>query len=129
MIYKEFEKRIQDLSRPDRKAIKEEVFAGFEDFVGTKAEIDAREAELEANMRDLIRKAEVEHRKQANAIKDEFKAALSREYGTEIQEIDDRIYGHAWDEGHSSGLSDVENYYEDYAELASFAYEKGLASK
>lgn len=39
--------------------------------------------------------------------------------------VADKVYSLAYTHGHSSGLADIENYYQDFAELARVAYETG----
>lgn len=41
--------------------------------------------------------------------------------------VSDRAYSLAWEHGHSSGYSQVENYFQDFAELARVAYEQGVS--
>jgi hypothetical protein len=41
--------------------------------------------------------------------------------------VSDKAYALAWEHGHSSGYSEVENYFQDFAELARVAYETGYA--
>lgn len=128
MIYKTYEDQVKAVSFPDRKAIKEDVFQGFDAFVGTKAEIQARESELAEKAAEKYSEALRKHNSRMKAIREGFKAALSEHYGTGHREIDDRVYDKAWQEGHSSGLHEVEVHYEDLAELAQFVYDKAIAS-
>ncbi len=42
------------------------------------------------------------------------------------REVAESVYSLAWSHGHASGYSEVENYYQDFAELARKAYEQGI---
>lgn len=46
-----------------------------------------------------------------------FQADLEAEYGLAGHPKADRLFGIAWDHGHSSGYSDVAGYYGELAEL------------
>lgn len=129
MIYEEFQARVRAIPFPDKKAIKEEVFKGFDDFVGTKSDIDARQSELEEQAKQSYREARRKHGEAVNAVYKDFQDALSKEYGTENKEIDDRVWRKAWDDGHSNGLHEVEVHYDELSELAQFVYDKAMASK
>lgn len=57
----------------------------------------------------------------------EFAAALADEYLSEISEtrraaIGERTFALAWEHGHSSGYSEIENYYMDFAGFAIAVY-------
>lgn len=128
MIYPDYERQIQDLTYPDRKAIKAMLFEGFEDFVGTKKEIEAREEALKAQADLEIKEALKQHAQLHNSVLSAFAAALAEEYGTGNPVVDDKVYSLAWEDGHSSGVSEVENHYLDYAELAQIAFDEGKKS-
>lgn len=60
-----------------------------------------------------------EYRQARTEIELQFKQWLADEYAyEESPKIQDRVWGKAWEHGHSSGYFDVENYYIDYAEFA-----------
>lgn len=40
--------------------------------------------------------------------------------------ISDKVYSLAWEHGHASGYGEVENYFQDFAELARVAYNWGI---
>lgn len=61
------------------------------------------------------------------AIEEGFAAALAEEYLGEISEsrrvaIAERTYKLAYEHGHSSGYSEIENYYIDFADFALAVY-------
>lgn len=57
------------------------------------------------------------------AIEKEFCQALAAEHLPAVPtEVSDKVFSLAWDQGSSSGYSEVENYYLDFAELATLAY-------
>lgn len=47
----------------------------------------------------------------------EFRAAVEKEYGLQDHPNRDKIWRKAWDDGHSGGLSEVLNVYDELAEL------------
>lgn len=53
-----------------------------------------------------------------NEITNDFEKNLSEFYGTGNTAADHIIYGKAWDDGHSSGYSEVENLYQDLVHFA-----------
>ena len=64
-----------------------------------------------------VREKREEYRINCNELNMEFKAALEKEYGIVNHPKADKLWEIAWDEGHSSGYSDVEIYYERFLEL------------
>lgn len=58
------------------------------------------------------------YREQVTAVDKEFKAALAKEYLPDYPEAaTNHVWNMAWDMGHASGYSEVENYYMDLAIL------------
>lgn len=41
--------------------------------------------------------------------------------------VSDKAYALAWEHGHASGYSEVESYFQDFADLAHVAYERGIS--
>lgn len=78
----------------------------------------AEKAKQEREARMAARKAE-----QENHIERMF-AEYAEPFGVP-RAVADKVYSLAWEHGHSSGYSEVENYYQDFAELARVAYEAG----
>lgn len=56
---------------------------------------------------------------QVPAVEKTFKEALAAEYlpAETPTEVADKVFALAWEHGHSSGYSEVESYYIDFAEL------------
>jgi len=58
----------------------------------------------------------------------DFGAALAQRYiaptvdSAHLEAVATPVFRAAWDQGHSAGYSEVENYYIDYAEIATNAY-------
>lgn len=50
-------------------------------------------------------------------LQDQFRADLEAEYGMIGHPKADKLWAKAWDMGHSAGLGDVANYYDDLYEL------------
>lgn len=126
-IYPDFEARLKAVPYPNRDEIKARVFDGFDEFVGTKAQLEAREAELAEQVRDELKEGKAEYGCQHREILREFAEALSKAYGTGNQTVDDTLYSLAEDKGHSAGVAEVESYYQTFAELARVAFEAGKA--
>lgn len=54
---------------------------------------------------------------------------LADEYLPDLpKHVADRTFAMAWEHGHASGESDIENYYIDFADLAVTAFTEGKAS-
>ena len=89
MIYQEYEERVKELKYPDRKGLpKVEFGARWRSY---------KEAEDKIHM--------------------EFKEALAREYGISGHKNEPKVWQMAWNEGHSAGYQEIENWYADLAEL------------
>ena len=53
----------------------------------------------------------------------EFKAYLADTYASGLPAtVQDRIFGKSWEDGHSSGYSEIENHYIDNADFAEFVF-------
>jgi hypothetical protein len=56
----------------------------------------------------------------------EFKAYLADTYASSLPTaVQDRIWSKAWEDGHASGYSEIENHYIDNADFAEFAFNAG----
>jgi len=68
------------------------------------------------------------YREAHRAMNQEFADALAHEYLGEtvgparLEAVAAPVFHAAWDHGHSSGYNEVENYYIDFAEIATVAY-------
>jgi len=84
----------------------------------------AIEADREAhNLRDQARQMEREERRdKARREQMEHMNRMFSEIGQPLAGLNEEqhglVYAVAWEHGHASGFSDVENYYGDFAELA-----------
>jgi flagellar biosynthesis/type III secretory pathway protein FliH len=75
---------------------------------------------------DNYKKARAEWTKQENQAESEWKEALKLEHGSEIpEEVFNKCFNLAWEDGHSAGHEEVVNYLETYIDLAEFAYFAG----
>jgi hypothetical protein len=84
--------------------------------VGTKAQLEQRRCDYE---RDLEPRW-IEYRDalwvKQNDLMIEFTAALAKEFLPMLpHSITDKVYDRAWDEGHSSGLREIVNVYQELA--------------
>lgn len=61
---------------------------------------------------------------EAKAHTDRMFAEYAEPFGVP-RAVADKVYSLAYEHGHASGYSDIENYYQDFAELARVAYEAG----
>jgi hypothetical protein len=125
MIYQDYEARMRAVPYPNRDEIKKAVMVGMDEFVGTRAQIEAEEARRQEEIEDLYRRGRSEHATQQNEILKTFAEGLAKEYGMGHEAVDAKVYSMAWEAGHSGGLSEVENHYMDYADLAEFAFAAG----
>lgn len=125
MIYTNYQDRLKEIKMRPLNDIKAEIFEGFEDFVGTKAQIEAREKELESKASKAFKEEQNRYADKHNEIMDEFARELSKQYGTGIERADDKVYSAAYERGHSGGVADVESIYIDLVEIAEVALEAG----
>ena len=70
-----------------------------------------------AGMTDLQRARRAAYKANDEALLAKFKYDLLAEHGLLEHPKADRAYALAWDEGHSSGLEEIVNYFEGYADL------------
>lgn len=55
----------------------------------------------------------------------EFRDWLANEYAPTLPgSVKDKVWGKAWEDGHSGGFNEVEGHYRDYAEFAEFVMDK-----
>lgn len=126
MIYPEYKERAEQITCPSLLSIRLEVFNGFKDFVGTKAQIDARENELHERAYKLEKEARKAFENAYDEVVSEFAEALHKEYGTGVKVLDDAVYGEADRRGHSGGFSDIESVYIDLIEIAKIGLKEGM---
>lgn len=62
-----------------------------------------------------------DYRQEQEKLVKEFKTDLSSALGTGFDEVDDLIFSRAWEDGHSSGFSEVILYYEELSGLCNLA--------
>jgi hypothetical protein len=59
----------------------------------------------------------------------EFRDFLADQYAPRLPaEVQARIWGKSWEDGHSSGYNEVEGHYLDNADFAEFAFNAGRAT-
>lgn len=121
MIYEKYEKMARAVEYPCRSEIKEEVFAGFDEFVGTKKQIIDEEKRLNDLVTATYRSKAREYTKQLTEIKEQFKQALFEEYGFGNDAINNEVWGFVSD----NSYYDIEDEFEDLIEIAEFAYCNG----
>jgi len=78
-----------------------------------RAELDQREQELRDAKREARRRLMVEQAQK----EEEHRAMMSEQYSVPRGQWFDRAYAIAWQQGHSSGFSEVEGYFSELAEL------------
>lgn len=125
MIAQKYENRIKEIKMPSKADLKAEIFKDFENFVGTKAQIEARENELDEALKDAVRKSRIDYDAARNKVIEDFAAELSSFYGTEVKEVDDKLFQIAEQKGHGGGFHEIENHYSDLVELAEVALQAG----
>jgi hypothetical protein len=63
--------------------------------------------------------AYAEYQAQHAAIEAEWREYLRAEYAPDLApSVESSLFSLAWEHGHASGYSDVENYYQDFAHFA-----------
>jgi hypothetical protein len=66
----------------------------------------------------IYRKKLKEYRENETLLIQQFKEDLFKEYNVKDKAKGEKIYSLAWEEGHSNGLKEVENYFDRYIEIA-----------
>jgi flagellar biosynthesis/type III secretory pathway protein FliH len=65
------------------------------------------------------REAYAEYKAAQQALENEWKLWLEDEYASQLPSaLLEELYTQAWSEGHSSGYSEIENWYRTFAEFA-----------
>ncbi len=124
MICEKYEAELKEIVYPSRKGIRAEVFKGFEDFVGTQAQIDEERSARDARVNELFRERLGKYRADCQAVVRRFKDHLFRQEGTSVQSINERIYKYAEIEADGS-LADIERIFLDLVPLLETAYNLG----
>ena len=92
MIYEEYEKRYQSVVYPDRKSLDKVAYNDARSQYGIEVQI----------------------------VNESFREGLAKEYGLVGNPKEKKVWELAWSEGHSSGYSTVEQYYDQFSELVRY---------
>lgn len=122
MIYTQFVELLKEApTLCNHSEIKKEIFDGFENFVGTKKQIEEEEARLNYLVKseyDKQRKAYIEYHED---VKEQFKQALFDQYGFGVDAINNKVWGLVSD----NSFCDIEVKFEELIDLAEFLYCNG----
>lgn len=111
-IYARYAEQIKAIPSFSRQDIEKKVFEGFEDFVGTKAQINERELELRKLVTVDYNNANRQRAEQINAILEQYKKELFETEGFKGRDkVNDIIYHQAYEAAHSYGYTEVENHF------------------
>ncbi len=118
MIYTQ----VDDLSRDAVTPLAGEVQQTINEIERLTVAADKEDSKSkEKQMREQIVVLKKKNRELSGAIscarEDAFKKALAEEYGVEGNQRFEKCYSLAWSFGHSSGFSEVENYFSELVEL------------
>lgn len=128
MVSDKFDEKLKALVYPSsyvQQDIWDRVFAGIDEFVGTKAQIEAREKELAEQAKIEVKKAKEAYAEQHQAILDEFKGELIETCGMNWKPVDEAVYAEAWEHGSHGGVSLVEQWYVKFAKIAAIGFQEG----
>ena len=114
----DYDKYENTLPYPDRQAMLRDREKEFDDtHRGTINELRLAKAEFMRNIEQEYRTAQSAYRDETyNLHHVVFKEDLRQEY-SHSQKIGDLIFDKAWEDGHSSGLSEVASYYGDISDF------------
>ena len=108
-------KRVKELSYPNILEIRQEVFKGFDDFVGTDSEKRYEEVCLNQLVYNTLKKRQEEYNIDLLEIEDDFAYRLRNEYGPPLHEdydaLSDTIFMDAYKLVHMYGYYEVELAY------------------
>ena len=122
-IWKKYDKELRQIKYPSRKPIREEVFAGMDEFVGTEKEIEEEKAARERKFHDLHHEAMKDYRLRRVEVVRRFKEELFSSVGHASREVNDKIYEYL--DCHVGELHEIENTFGELVEIADFAYQLG----
>jgi len=94
-----------------------------QELADLKVKLDAAKAAKGKADREARRAAQ---RAEEKAHQDRMHAEYAEPFGIP-RAVSGKVYSLAWEHGHASGYSEVENYFQDFAGLAQTAYEQGCA--
>lgn len=75
------------------------------------------EEEDKEKIQPIYNKDKLKYHNASADIKERFKLALFKEYDIENNPKREKVWALAWEEGHSSGFSEIEYYFMKYVEL------------
>jgi hypothetical protein len=114
-------KELENLNRAGTRSkveIKAEVMKEMDTFVGTKAELLAKESELEQKYLSVLNNERSEFNKKIQTLWIQLQKDVSVEEGLDFDHNKvKQAWNIAWDEGHSGGYGDVINYFRTICEL------------
>lgn len=99
------------------KKLRADLFSIMLTFVGTKLQIEEKEASLELEQKNKVRALRDNYNAELKKLKSEFKSDIEDEHGTSNNPKKDLLFEKAWSMGHSSGYNEVYHYYSDLVDL------------
>lgn len=123
--YDQYKFRYDGLTHRSKASIKEQFEEELTTFVGTKAQILEKEKEIAARVGTEYIKVRNDYNVERSSIVNEWLIELFSWYQAP-KEVLDLAYSIAYEQGHSSGYSEVESIFEDIVGKFIECYELGL---
>lgn len=108
---------VTSASYPNKKKIKDEIFVGFEEYVGTVAELKKRKEYLESLVTKEYKKQLASYNKELAKLEEEFKRDAFEELDISDNPKKDKLYSVAYQKGHSYGYGQIFTEMCDMVEL------------
>jgi len=89
----------------------------LQNFVGTYKELKEFEKSQSEKFNENLKKLQIEYGNENARLGDEFIKDLEEEFGVTGHPKAGKLYSIAYSHGHSSGYSEVYNYYSEFVEL------------
>jgi hypothetical protein len=100
-------------SRPTQKDIDE----AMGNFTGTLLQVREEREATEVRLLAEYREKQKQYQEEDYRLNLQFQADLAEDFGVTGHPKVDKLFSLAWEHGHSSGYSDVYNYYSSFVEL------------
>lgn len=118
MIYEKYNAMKHVLTWPDRNRCIQEAFVGIDDFIGNMKALKEENQRREELGLQMYRDAKNAYNEKIHEIDSAFEAELAEIYCTLPAQAAKAIFAKAWEDGHSSGYSEIENKYIDLCDFA-----------
>jgi len=108
-----YENKLPYPSKPTQKDIEEAMV----NFTGNLQQLKTEKEVTEIRLMAEYRQAQNNYHLETHRLNKLFQSDLAEDFGVTGHPKEQKLFELAWEHGHSSGYSDVYNYYVDFVEL------------